>query len=55
VESIAHPWKDLDRYIEARIKEALYEFELTEEFLSKVSLGMRLVRPLRVGEQPWRS
>ncbi|GAB6946362.1 PaREP1 family protein [Vulcanisaeta sp. JCM 16161] len=33
MESIAHPWKDLNKYIEARIKEALYEFELAEKFL----------------------
>ena len=30
---MVHPWKDINKYIEARTKEALYEFELAEEFL----------------------
>ncbi|ADN50832.1 PaREP1 family protein [Vulcanisaeta distributa] len=32
-EHVAHPWKDINKYIEARAKEALYELELAEEFL----------------------
>ncbi|GAB6944855.1 PaREP1 family protein [Vulcanisaeta sp. JCM 14467] len=32
-EPIVHPWRDIDKYVEARTKEALYEFELAEEFL----------------------
>ena len=30
---MVHPWRDIGKYIEARAKEALYEFELAEEFL----------------------
>ncbi|MGC9136763.1 PaREP1 family protein [Caldivirga sp.] len=33
MESITHPWKDLNKYMEVRVKEALYEFELAERFL----------------------
>ncbi len=33
MESIPHPWKDLSKYVDARVKEAFYEFELAEKFL----------------------
>ncbi|BDR92940.1 hypothetical protein Vsou_20330 [Vulcanisaeta souniana JCM 11219] len=32
-EPIVHPWKDINKYIETRAKETLYELELAEEFL----------------------
>jgi len=35
VEEVAHPWKNLKKYVEARIAEALTEFELAEEFLEE--------------------
>ena len=34
MESIVHPWKDFNKYIEIRIKETLYEFELAEKFIN---------------------
>ncbi|WP_291764584.1 PaREP1 family protein [Caldivirga sp. UBA161] len=33
MEPIVHPWRDLSKYVEIRVKEAFYEFELAEKFL----------------------
>jgi len=35
VEEMVHPWKNLKKYVEARIAEALTEFDLAEEFLEE--------------------
>jgi len=35
VEEVVYPWKNLKKYVEARLAEALTEFELAEEFLEE--------------------
>jgi len=35
VEEMVHPWKDLKKYVEVRVAEALVEFELAEKFLGE--------------------